>query len=126
MLEFWLQWALPGGMCVGLGLWMIWNTISKPRALRRANAVEPSAFQKRYERQRLLLPWPTFLAQGAIRGGLFALVMLIGTRNPMLVPPFFVFGFVHLYCAEEDRRDKVAMAYSADLIAFISYVRNSF
>ncbi len=126
MIQPWILWSAGVSVLIGLGIWLIYGTVTQPRAIRRAQYVETNSLRSRYEQQALLLPWSKFMAQGALRGGLFAVVLGAATGNTFVMPIFFVFGFVHLFCAEEVRRDQARMDYNASLISVLSYVMSSF
>src|SRR5579859_4088339 len=125
-MDFWLMWGVMGSVLVGPGLWMLWNTLTKPRAPKVAEYLAADGLEKRYERTRILLPWTAYLSRSATYGALFAIAGYLGVMNPAVLPGLFVFGFVYVYCAEENRRDTFIMDYNAELAQTISYIINAF
>jgi len=125
-MDYWLMWGLAGSALVGPGLWMIWNTLMRPRSAPHAEYVEVEKYQRQYERARILLPWGVYLTRSALYGALFAIACYLGVMNAVVLPEMFIFGFIYVYCAEEDRRDHFTMDYSRDLAQSISYMMNAF
>ncbi len=111
----WYVWGGAGGLLSGLGLCLVWITLTRPRARRGAAYVQTTGLQHRYRSARLLLSWNEFVTKGAVMGvGLF-LLGLIASGN--LITGFTLFwgGFVMTFSAAEEARDKFMMAYSRQL-----------
>src|SRR5579859_2599024 len=121
-MDYALVWGSAGGICMSLGVWLIYSTLTRPRGVRRAQFVEAEPARVQYEQARLLLPWGRFLTQGGLYGVVFAVLTYVGVLNPVVIPSAFVFGFVYLYCGEEDRRDRMTMSYNGDLVQTASFI----
>ena len=126
-MDTWLRWGLLSSVLAGSGIWLVYETLTKPRAPRRArNVVTGGELQVRYESAHFLMSWPEFLVRGGVYAFLFGLFGYLAVLNPVVIPPLAAFGFVYLYCAEEDRRDRQMMDYNGELAQSATYMMTAF
>ncbi len=123
-MDTWLTFGLLGALLAGSGVWLIYDSLTQPRAPRLAQRLQEHV-GTRYVRSRLPMPWERFLTIGALYGVVSAAAGYLISGNLVVMPGFFVTGYVMLYVAQEIRRDKQTTNYNIGLEQFIRYTRNA-